>query len=604
MPTRDSPPESANPGDLDPAQVLDFRDVTKVFQSGRRRVQALRGISFQLRPGIVTGMIGPDGAGKTTIMRLAAGLLIPNAGRISAFGIDVQSNPTRVQSSLSYMPQHFGLYEDLTVRENLDLYADLQGVAHEERPTRYSQLLHMTGLEPFTSRLAGRLSGGMKQKLGLACTLVRSPRLLLLDEPTVGVDPVSRRELWAIVGSLVQSEGMSVLLSTAYLDEAERCSEVVLIHEGQILGAGSPGNFSTPMKGRTYSISAPGFLKRAMQQRLMDNPAVVDAVIQGERVRVVVKAGVQTDGESLLPGADDVMLREVEPRFEDGFIALLRERVDEPSRRMSFDMGTAPASPVAGMPRGPIIEVRNLKRRFGDFYAVRGITFDVSRGEVFGLLGANGAGKSTTFRMLCGLLPASEGTLQVAGLDLRHSAAAARARIGYMSQKFSLYGILSVRENMQFYGSAYGLDRRRRAQRINWALEQFGLQPVSSDTSADLPLGYKQRLAMACALMHEPDILFLDEPTSGVDPLARREFWQRISALAERGVTVLVTTHFMEEAEYCDRLAIMADGDILALGTPEQIKERMRTDSQPEPTMEDAFIGLLKDHERMKVNVE
>ena len=204
--------------------------------------------------------------------------------------------------------------------------------------------------------------------------------------------------------------------------------------------------------------------------------------------------------------------------------------------------------------------------------------------------------------MLCGLLPASEGTLQVAGLDLRHSAAAARARIGYMSQKFSLYGILSVHENMQFYSSAYGLDRRRRAERINWALEQFGLHPVSSDTSADLPLGYKQRLAMACALMHEPDILFLDEPTSGVDPLARREFWQRISSLAERGVTVLVTTHFMEEAEYCDRLAIMADGSILAVGTPEQIKERMQTESQPEPTMEDAFIGLLEDHERMKVN--
>jgi ABC-2 type transport system ATP-binding protein len=604
MPTRDSTPESANAGDLASVQVLDFKDVTKVFQSGRRRVEALHGISFQVRAGIVTGLIGPDGAGKTTIMRLATGLLIPNSGRITVLGIDIQNHPSRIQSLLSYMPQHFGLYEDLTVRENLDLYADLQGVAHEERPARYAQLLHMTGLGPFTSRLAGRLSGGMKQKLGLACTLVRSPRLLLLDEPTVGVDPVSRRELWGIVGRLVQSEGMSVLLSTAYLDEAERCSGVVLIHEGQILGHGAPGNFSAPMKGRTYSISAPGLPKRTMQKHLMDNPAVVDAVILGERIRVVVKAGVQIDGESLLPGADDVMMREVEPRFEDGFIALLRERVDEPSRGMSFDLGTPQASPVAGTPRGPVIEVQNLKRRFGDFYAVRGITFDVSPGEVFGLLGANGAGKSTTFRMLCGLLPASEGTLHVAGLDLRHSAAAARARIGYMSQKFSLYGILSVRENMQFYGSAYGLDRRRRALRINWALEQFGLHPVSSATSADLPLGYKQRLALACALMHEPDILFLDEPTSGVDPLARREFWQRISALAERGVTVLVTTHFMEEAEYCDRLAIMADGEILALGTPGQIKERMRNDSQPEPTMEDAFIGLLEDHERMKANAE
>jgi ABC-2 type transport system ATP-binding protein len=604
MAKRESHPELANEGDLVPVQVLDFKDVTRVFKSGRRRVDALRGISFQVRPGIVTGLIGPDGAGKTTIMRLAAGLLIPDSGRITVFDIDIQDNPTRVQSSLGYMPQHFGLYEDLTVRENLELYADLQGVAHQERPSRYAQLMHMTGLGPFTTRLAGRLSGGMKQKLGLACTLVRAPQLLLLDEPTVGVDPVSRRELWAIVGRLVESEGMSVLLSTAYLDEAERCSEVVLIHQGQILGAGSPRNFSAPMTGRSFSIAAPGVPKRVMQKRLMDNPAVLDAVIQGERIRVVLKAGVQADKESLLPGAGNITLREVEPRFEDGFVGLLLDRVDEASPRISFATETASYPHAAGTQGAAVIEVRNLKRRFGDFYAVRGITFDVGRGEVFGLLGANGAGKSTTFRMLCGLLPASDGTLQVAGLDLRHSAAAARARIGYMSQKFALYGILSVRENMQFFASAYGLDRRRRVRLIDWALEEFGLGPVSSATSSDLPLGYKQRLAMACALMHEPDILFLDEPTSGVDPLARREFWHRISALAERGVTVLVTTHFMEEAEYCDRLAIMADGDILATGTPEQIKERMRTDAHPEPTMEDAFIGLLEDHGRTKANIE
>ena len=583
-------------------QVLDFKDVTKVFKSGNRRVEALQGVSFQVRPGVITGLIGPDGAGKTTIMRLAAGLLIPSSGRITFFGADILQHPSRVQSSLGYMPQHFGLYEDLSVQENLDLYADLQGVGLQERPARYSQLLDMTGLAPFTSRLAGRLSGGMKQKLGLACTLVRSPSLLLLDEPTVGVDPVSRRELWAIVGGLVKSEGMSVLLSTAYLDEAERCSWVVLFHEGQILGEGTPTDFSAPMKGRTFSVSASGLQKRATQQRLMDNPLVVDAVIQGEQVRVVVKSGVQTDADSLLPGADDVMLREVEPCFEDGFISLLRERVAETSQRMSFDIGELSSGQALSASSGPVIKVQDLKRRFGDFYAVRGITFDVGRGEIFGLLGANGAGKSTTFRMLCGLLPASGGTLRVAGLDLRHAAATARGRIGYMSQKFSLYGMLSVLENLQFFGSAYGLDRRRRAGRIDWALEQFELQPVSSDTSADLPLGYKQRLALACALMHEPDILFLDEPTSGVDPLARREFWRRISALAERGITVMVTTHFMEEAEYCDRLAIMAAGEILALGTPEEIKDRMRTDSQPEPTMEDAFIDLLKEHERMEAN--
>ncbi|MGC8603767.1 MAG: ATP-binding cassette domain-containing protein [Desulfomonilaceae bacterium] len=583
--------------------MLNFKDVYKVFKSGKRSVEALRGISFDVRPGIITGLIGPDGAGKTSIMRLGAGLLIPNSGEITFFGVDVPQHPAQVQSSLGYMPQHFGLYEDLTVRENLDLYADLQGVSHEKRPARYSQLLHMTGLAPFTSRLAGRLSGGMKQKLGLACTLVRSPSLLLLDEPTVGVDPVSRRELWSIVGNLVKSEGMSVLLSTAYLDEAERCSWVVLLHEGQILGEGSPMNFSAPMKGRTFSISASGLQKRATQQRLMDNPLVVDAVIQGEQVRVVLKSAAQKDAECLLPGASDVTVRAVEPRFEDGFISLLRERIAETSPKISFDIGEQSSRQVLSASSGPVIKAQNLERRFGDFYAVRGVTFDVGRGEVFGLLGANGAGKSTTFRMLCGLLPASGGTLRVAGLDLRRSAAKARGRIGYMSQKFSLYGVLSVRENLEFFGSAYGLNRQLRGRRIDWALEQFGLAPLALATSADLPLGYKQRLALACALLHEPDILFLDEPTSGVDPLARREFWRRISALAERGVTIMVTTHFMEEAEYCDRLAIMASGEILALGNPEQIKDRMRTDAQPEPTMEDAFIGLLEDHDRMEATL-
>ena len=244
--------------------------------------------------------------------------------------------------------------------------------------------------------------------------------------------------------------------------------------------------------------------------------------------------------------------------------------------------------------QGPVIEIKDVKRRFGNFYAVKGVTFQVERGEVFGLLGANGAGKSTTFRMLCGLLPATEGSLRVAGLDLRHAAAAARARIGYMSQKFSLYGNLTVCENLRFFSSAYGLAGQRQQQRLEWALEQFELGPMADTVSLDLPLGYKQRLAMACALMHEPEILFLDEPTSGVDPLARREFWSRINALAEQHVTIMVTTHFMEEAEYCDRLAIMADGEILALGTPEEVKQRQRSAEHPDPTMEDAFIALIE----------
>jgi ABC-2 type transport system ATP-binding protein len=578
-----------------PAVALAFDKVSKAFVAGRRRVQALRQVSLEVHQGVVTGLIGPDAAGKTTLMRLACGLLEPDEGRIAVLGTDVVAGPLSVQAGVGYMPQRFGLYEDLSVQENLDLYADLQGVPHAERPGRYQELMRMTGLGPFTSRLAGRLSGGMKQKLGLACTLVRAPRLLLLDEPTVGVDPVSRRELWNIVYRLVREESMTVLLSTAYLDEAERCSEVILMHEGGTLGYGPPEAFSAPLAGRTFALRAANANKREVQEALAAAPGVLDAVIQGERVRIVM-------AESTAPptgaaaGVDDAEPEPVPPRFEDGFIATLRSRPGDASTRASFDLAERAGS-AARNEAGPVIEVQRLQRRFGDFYAVKDISFDVSAGEVFGLLGANGAGKSTTFRMLCGLLPPSAGHLQVAGVDLRHAAATARARIGYMSQKFSLYGNLGVLENLEFFGSAYGLWGKRRSARIQWALDQFELRPVADVGSGDLSLGYKQRLAMACSLMHEPDILFLDEPTSGVDPLARREFWARINRLAQSGVTVLVTTHFMEEAEYCDRLAIMAAGQILALGTPEEVKGRVRSEAHPEPTMEDAFIALIEAQE-------
>ncbi len=569
--------------------AITFERVDKGFTVGPRKVEALRGADLKVRSGVVTGLIGPDGAGKTTLMRLAAGLLRADAGRVSVLGLDADRDALQVQAAIGYMPQRFGLYEDLTVQENLDLYADLQGVPQQQRAARYAELMRMTGLGPFTRRLAGRLSGGMKQKLGLACTLVRAPRLLLLDEPTVGVDPVSRRELWAIVYRLVQEEGMSVLLSTAYLDEAERCAEVILMHEGRVLSHGEPASFGRYLVGRTFAVEVPQeSTKRALQTRLAESAGVIDAVIQKEHVRLVL-------GEDVAPTAIDVLrglnYRAVEPRFEDHFIASLRK---EPAPGAGND--TAAHTRRQGADGEAVIRVERLQRRFGDFYAVKDVSFDVHRGEVFGLLGANGAGKSTTFRMLCGLLPASGGKLRVAGVDLRRAAAAARQRIGYMSQKFSLYGSLNVAQNLEFFGSAYGLSGNRRGERIAWALETFELKGQQRATSADLPLGYKQRLALACALMHEPEILFLDEPTSGVDPLARREFWHRINALAEAGVTVLVTTHFMEEAEYCDRLAIMAAGEILSLGTPTEVKAAARSEQTPDPSMEDAFIALIEQH--------
>jgi len=578
---------------MDDAPILEAVDLAKAFSAGGRRTQALDGVSFAIRPGAVTGLIGPDGAGKTTLMRLAAGLLVPDAGTIRALGMDSTRESLAVQAALGYMPQRFGLYEDLSVQENLDLYADLQGVPKTARAERYGELMHMTGLGPFTRRLAGRLSGGMKQKLGLACTLVRAPRLLLLDEPTVGVDPVSRRELWSIVDRLVHDEGMSVLLSTAYLDEAERCQAVILLDQGRILDQGPPETISTRMTGRTWAVRVAGQRPRELQAALTDQAGVVDALVQGDHVRLVTRAGSDPAPLTRLPGLQDARIEAVPPRFEDGFIDLLRARSGATAPAQGASL-VASLQRHAGEGDAPVIRVAGLRRRFGNFWAVDGVSFEVRRGEIFGLLGANGAGKSTTFRMLCGLLPASAGSLRVAGLDLRHAASTARGRIGYMSQKFSLYGNLSVAQNLDFFASAYGLAGEARASRRQWALAEFELAPYAEQLSADLSLGYKQRLAMACALMHQPEILFLDEPTSGVDPLARREFWQRINALARAGVTVLVTTHFMEEAEYCDRLAIMAAGRILAMDEPAAIKAGARSPAHPEPSMEDAFIRLVE----------
>ena len=572
--------------------ALRFSQVSRHFPVDEQSVTALDDISLQIKPARITGLIGPDGAGKTTLMRLACGLLLPDQGDIHALDIDVVADPITAQSSIGYMPQRFGLYEDLSVQENLDLYADLQGIPLTERQQRYTELMHMTGLGPFRKRLAGRLSGGMKQKLGLACTLVGTPRLLLLDEPTVGVDPVSRRELWSIVQRLVDEQGMSVLLSTAYLDEAERCDDLLLLHQGQLLDQGDFRHFSEPMRGRIFQLQTDSLSKRQLLNRLDQQADIVDAVVDNEHIRIITAQQSDTGPLShTLQDIEALHIEAAEPRFEDAFVARLKQQQSTlTSMNLNSDFNT--------QQQDTVIEVSQVQKRFGDFYAVRDVSFSVQRGEVFGLLGANGAGKSTTFRMLCGLLPASAGQLTVAGHDLRRASAHARSHLGYMAQRFSLYVDLTVRDNLNFFAAAYGLNRQQRQQRIDWALNTFELQHYQNSNSGDLPLGYKQRLAMAAALMHEPDILFLDEPTSGVDPLARREFWQRINALAESGVTVLVTTHFMEEANYCDRLVVMANGEVLAEGTPAEMKDKYRSSSRPQPSMEDAFIALIESRQQ------
>jgi len=580
---------------IDTTTALNFQEVGKSFLAGQRRINALQNVSLHLRGG-VTALVGPDGAGKTTLLRLAAGLLLPDSGKVESFGLNTADDGDSLHTLSGYMPQRFGLYEDLSVLENLNLYADLHGMDRLERQQRFDELMRMTGLAKFTERLAGRLSGGMKQKLGLACTLVNRPRLLLLDEASVGVDPVSRRELWHIIETLVRDFAATVLLSTAYMDEAERCDHVILLDQGRILRQGSPAEFHALTAGRGFILSSPVLSNRIVQQRAGTLPGAIDAVVQGEAVRILLRPEAKPDWQACFSETDRLHSQAASPRLEDAFIMLLlQQRPPEKAPPPICVTALDNATPTCSADQPAIIEVDAVDRWFGEFQAVKKLSFRVCQGEIFGLLGANGAGKTTTFRMLCGLLPASNGKLSVAGVDLRRAAAKARSRLGYMSQKFSLYGQLSVRQNLEFFSHAYGLRNRQRRQRIAWALEQFDLQAFADVNSTDLALGYKQRLALACALMHEPAILFLDEPTSGIDPLARREFWTRINQLAGEGVTILVTTHFMEEAEYCDRLLIMREGDILAAGTPAEIKRLgIAADQAPADNMEEAFIRLVE----------
>jgi len=577
--------------------VVEFHDVVKRFVSKGRSVTAIDHLSGRIMPRRITGLVGPDGAGKTTLMRLITGLLKPDEGQIRVLGMDSVEQAQGIQATVGYMPQHFGLYEDLSVAENFALYADLQGVTGGARRTRFEQLMAFTALGPFRDRLAGRLSGGMKQKLGLACALVRRPRFLLLDEASVGVDPLARRELWSIAESLV-AEGMSVLWSTAYLDEAERCEDVILLSNGQLLQFGPPGPMSERLEGRTFSFPTEGVDKRSIVWRLRRHPYVVDAIIKGSSVRLLLAA--RPDERQLGELASDTghaaaAIAPTRPSFEDAFIALLTERQKKaPPERPAPEPPPAPPDTRRGE---PVIRVERLSRSFNSFRAVDGIDFEVTKGEIFGLLGPNGAGKSTTFKMLCGLLPPSAGKALVLGIDLRRAAAAARARIGYMAQKFSLYANMSVLQNLTFFARAYGLSGHDRKTMMARMMEEFGLRDFAEAASGDLPLGYKQRLALACAIMHHPGILFLDEPTSGVDPLVRREFWSRITAMATSGVTVLVTTHFMEEAEYCDRIGIIYRGKLIAVGSPDRLKSDHRTPERPAPTLEEAFIDLIEQND-------
>ncbi len=551
---------------------------------------ALDALSFAISSGQVTGIVGPDGAGKTTLMRILAGLLKPGEGSATVCGYDTIEDALGLHHAIGYMPQRFGLYEDLSVLENLTLYADLRGVTGQARTASFERLLAFTDLKRFTGRLAGRLSGGMKQKLGLACAMLRSPRLLLLDEPSVGVDPISRRELWRMVHELT-GEGVGVVWTTAYLDEAENCNEVLVLNNGKLLYQGDPKAMRAGIEDRIFLVRGASGERRTLLTGALARPEIIDGVIQGEAVRLVVAEGAAPPRPEDL-GVPDAVIVPAQPRFEDAFVAMLG---GQPKRTQAFQ---SPGRATAGS--GAAVEAAGLTKTFGDFTAADRISFTIKRGEIFGLLGPNGAGKSTTFKMMCGLLRPTAGTARVDGYDLYRAPSIARGRLGYMAQKFSLYSDLSVRQNLDFFGGVYGLTGAKRRDAIERVIAAFDLTPYLKTNAGELPLGYKQRLALSCAILHNPPVLFLDEPTSGVDPLTRREFWGFINAMIGSGVTVMVTTHFMDEAEYCDRVALIYRGKSIAIDTPDALQASVKSAALPNPTLEDAFIALIEAQDRQE----
>lgn len=538
--------------------TVEIKNLTKKFGSS----VAIDNLSLNIEKGKITGLIGADGAGKTTLLRTIIGLLLPNVGEINVLGFNPVTQKDELNLHIGYMPQKFGLYEDLTVIENLKLYAELKegtkALRHEgTKNSEMQRMLDFTQLSPFQDRLAGALSGGMKQKLGLACTLLGNPEFLLLDEPSVGVDPISRRDLMKMVREMISPE-TTVLWSTAYLDEAHSFDTAVVIDKGKVIYEGKPYDLApTPQEFENKVIDLMGGYNKE-ESLIAKNYEYSDLRAEGERRS---RTRLTRAGQDKAP---DVELT---------------------------------------------VEADNLEKRYGNFYAVKNNTFKIKKGEIFGLLGPNGAGKSTSFKMMCGLARPTSGTARIMGIDIKKQPEKARANLGYMAQKFSLYGSLTVRENLDFFALAYGISILKKEEKVNEVIEVFGLKEYENTKAEELPLGLKQRLSMAAALIHNPPVLFLDEPTSGVDVLTRRDFWNHITSLSKKGVTIMVTTHFMDEAEYCDRISLFYKGETIAVGTPAELKQKaaaFNPSPQPSPskgegvlpTMEETFITLIKESEK------
>ena len=566
------------------AALVEVAPVVRVegFAKRYRQRVACEGVDLDLLPGEIHGLIGPDGAGKSSLMKAIAGVLAFEGGRVEVFGHSLSSERAaeRIKHLIGFMPQGLGLnlYPELSVEENVDFFGRLRLVPEKDLTLRKQRLLAITRLDKFRERPMKNLSGGMKQKLGLVCTLIHEPELLILDEPTTGVDPVSRRDFWAILAQLVEEKGTTVLASTAYLDEASRFDRMALMYGGRVLARGTPDEIRLLVPGSQVLVRAKP-QPEALAQLRQVFPQVETLgpwlCVYADQVSPAVASA---QARRALEGLEVVELHAGEPDMEDVFIAALRqygltapaEREHRPVRPSAVPQGEAAIA----------IEAQSLTRDFGKFRAVDRATFRVARGEIFGLLGANGSGKTTVIKMLTGLLRPSEGSGRVAGEDMRGASRRIRERIGYMSQTFSLYADLTVLENIRLYAGIYGLDPGERRARTDWVMEMAQLAGHERDLAGSLPMGLRQRLALGCALVHRPQVLFLDEPTSGVDPLGRRQFWDILFSLSrEEGVAILVTTHYMSEVEHCDRLALLHAGRIVADAPPDALKREVEAEA-------------------------